>query len=55
MPAQFFDVEIYVKETEKIVEISTGSGSLIDFWQTFEMIANNMLSIDNIEMVQVIE
>lgn len=45
MPAMFWKVEIYVSETKKTLVITTGSGSLIDFWNTIKQFADNMLDI----------
>lgn len=43
-PAQFWFAEI--TDTEgKVWNISTGSGALSDFWPTFELFANGMLSV----------
>lgn len=46
-PAQFWVFEIYNKDGKKIQEISTGSGSLRDYWQTVEQMLNGMISIEN--------
>jgi hypothetical protein len=45
MPALFWKVEIYVSESKKTFVITTGSGALIDFWETIKLFADNMLDM----------
>lgn len=46
MPAMFWKVEIYVSESKKTFIITTGSGALIDFWNTIKLFADNMLAVE---------
>lgn len=39
--SQFYNVEIYIKELNKIVHLTTKTGSLVDFWDIFDNIALN--------------
>lgn len=51
-PAQFWTFEIYNKEAKKITyKISTGSGSLSDYWETIENFAQGMLTAKMINEV----
>lgn len=46
LPAQFWKFTIYCAETETITTVTTGSGSLGDFWPAVKLIADNMLVIE---------
>lgn len=45
-PAMFWKFEVYVAETENTVIVSTGSGTLNDFWNSIKLIAEGMLDIN---------
>ena len=45
MPALFWTFEIFNAERKETMIISTGSGSLSDFWNTIKLFADNMLEI----------
>lgn len=45
MPALSWKVEVSVYESNKTFVIKTGSGALIDFWNTIKQFADNMLDI----------
>lgn len=44
-PAQFWRAEIKDNESGNTYEVKTGSGSLSDFWKSFELMANNMMVV----------
>lgn len=44
-PGQFFEFSIYNKETQKTMNIKTGSGRLIDYWIVVEKIIDHLLDI----------
>ncbi len=49
MPAQFWKIEVFVSESNKTTKVSTGSGTLCDFWNTIKLIADDMLDVENTE------
>jgi len=48
-PAQFWKFEVFVAESNKTTKISTGSGTLENFWYAIKLIAEDMLDVENIE------
>lgn len=44
-PAQFWTFEIKEKESDKVIELNTGSGSMSEYWGTVELIIDGMLKI----------
>ena len=48
-PSLFWEFEIFVAESNKIIKISTGSGSFKSFWGAITMFAYNMLVVENCE------
>lgn len=44
-PALFWRFEVFVAESKKHINISTGSGALNDFWNAIKLIAENMLDV----------
>lgn len=46
MPSHFWTAKIYCAETKKIYKVSTGSGTLKQYWNTFEEIMNGMIVIE---------
>ena len=48
MPALFWKAEINCNGTKKVIRISTGSGALVNFWQSIRLIAEGMLDIDSV-------
>ena len=45
MPAQFWKFKIYSSEREETIEVSTGSGGLITYFEMMKMIADGMIVI----------
>jgi hypothetical protein len=46
MPAQFWTFDIEPETTDgKPCRVSTGSGSLIDYWPTIELLASGMITV----------
>lgn len=52
MPARFWEFEIIPSGINKTVTMSTGSGSLSDFWGSIELIASNMLAVGSIKSLE---
>lgn len=50
MPALFWKFEIFVAESNKTTNVSTGSGALNNFWNAIKLIAEGMLSIESTEI-----
>jgi hypothetical protein len=48
MPAQCWEFEVYNKETDCTYRLSTGSGTLNNYWPSVELIASGMLVVDEI-------
>lgn len=44
-PAQFWTFEIEEKETGNVIDLSTGSGYMSEYWNTVELIIGGMLDI----------
>jgi len=44
-PALFWRFEVFVAESKKQLNISTGSGALNDFWNAVKLIAENMFDV----------
>jgi hypothetical protein len=49
-PAQFWKFEIHLKDPKRLLVLTTGSGSLGDFWPIVEKFASGMISVDEIKM-----
>ena len=45
-PAQFWHFEVYCVEGDRIHKVSTGSGSLSDYWPTVRLLAEGLLVVD---------
>ena|SRR5271157_294325 len=45
-PALFWKFDVFVAESKKHIKVSTGSGSLKDFWNAIKLIAENMLDVE---------
>ena len=43
MPAMFWTFDIYIAETRKTVIVHTGSGTLSKYWETINLIADNLI------------
>ena len=50
-PAEFWRFEVYVAESKRKYSISTGSGSLGNYWGTVEKVAESLIVIDTIEQL----
>ena len=48
-PAQFWKFEIFVPQSFKTTNVSTGSGTLENFWDAIKLIAEDMLDVEKIE------
>lgn len=48
MPAHFYKFKIYCAETKTTCEIETGSGCLMDYYETMVNIAQGMIVIEKI-------
>jgi hypothetical protein len=48
-PAQFWKFNVFIAEYNKTIKVSTGSGSLNDFWNTIKLIAENMIDVESVE------
>lgn len=48
-PALFWKFVVLVAESNKTINLSTGSGALKNFWNSVKLIAENMLDVENIE------
>jgi len=48
-PAQFWKFEIFVAESKKTTRVSTGSGTLDNFWNAIKLIAEDMIDVENTE------
>ena len=51
-PAQFWKFEVFVAQSFKTTNISTGSGTLENFWNAIKLIAEDMLDIEKIEFIK---
>ena len=49
MPAQFWKFEIFVAQSFKTTNVSTGSGTLSNFWYAIKLIAEDMLDVEKTE------
>jgi len=47
LPAQFWEFRITVKDPPRKYLVTTGSGSLTDFWPAVKLIAEDMLVVEN--------
>ena len=47
--AQFWKFEVFVADSNKTTKVSTGSGTLENFWNAIKLIAEDMLDIEKIE------
>ncbi len=45
-PAQFYAAKITIPELNRNITVRTGSGSLSDFWDTFRLVAEDMIVFD---------
>jgi hypothetical protein len=45
-PALFWNFEVFVAESQKHINVSTGSGALNDFWNAVKLIAEDMLDVE---------
>ena len=45
-PAEFWGFEVHCGENGKSYKVTTGSGSLSDFWPSVKLIAENMLVVE---------
>jgi len=48
-PAQFWKFEIFVAQSFKTTNVSTGSGTLENFWNSIKLIAEDMLDVEKTE------
>lgn len=48
MPAQFWEFTIYCAESEKVYNVSTGSGGLENYFNTMKNIADGMIVVNSI-------
>lgn len=45
LPAQFWEFEILCRNPKRAYRVTTGSGSLSDFWAAITMLATDMMNI----------
>lgn len=45
-PAQFWHFEVYCAENDRVHKLSTGSGSLSDYWNAIRMMAQGLLVVE---------
>jgi len=48
-PAQFWKFEVFVADSNKTTKVSTGSGTLENFWNAIKLIAEDMLDVEKTE------
>ncbi len=48
MPAQFWEFNIFCAESQKIYNVSTGSGGLENYFETMKNIADGMVVVNSI-------
>lgn len=48
-PAQFWHFKIYSSDSNKFYEIDTGSGSLVDYWESAKKVAWGMFVVKSIK------
>lgn len=48
LPAQFWEFDIWCATNQKHTKLSTGSGSLSEYWPTVELILKDMIVIESI-------
>lgn len=46
LPAMFWKLEVFIAKSKRTAVVSTGSGTLNDFWNTIKLIADYMLDIN---------
>jgi hypothetical protein len=47
-PAQFWHFKVYCAENSKVHKVSTGSGSLSDYWPSVRLMAEGLLTVDEV-------